>query len=145
MTQLRGRGWNLWLSIGESVTYAWPTPSDSIAGRFSCAPGIFYTGVSRIDATSETRAFPGVFLLVSRPGDKSVEKWNTCRARSNFIRRPIWFMKISIDFFPSPPNESRCSLHATRINLCPEPIIQRRTSWRHKCVATSDFGADRVA
>lgn len=58
------------------------------------------------------------------------------RRALNFIRSPIWFMKISTDFFSTLNECTLHSLHATRINLRREPIIQRcRGHWRHKRAA----------
>lgn len=65
--------------------------------------------------------------------NRSKSETHAAHIRISFVARFDLWKLVSIFF--SPPNESCCSLHATRINLCPEPIIQRRRShWRHKCV-----------
>lgn len=101
---------------GESVTYALPTPPDDFH-----ALRIFYV----FSHSSHSRSRRCHFSRCVSPRREINQSKSETRRALNFIRSPIWFMKISTDFFPTLNECTLHSLHATRINLRREPIIQR--------------------
>lgn len=131
--------------IGESVTYAWPTPSDSIAGRFSCAPEIFYTGVG-------VTLFPVCFFSSrDREINRSKSETRAARIRISFVGRFDLWKLVSIFFLPAEritllaARNSNQSVSRTYYSTPPQSLAAQvrcnveRLRCRSRCLIRDEF------